>query len=87
MSDHVNTTHAGQECHCKFPLEIRVLDVVVTPRLRSEPHLMTVDRHCDCLLCGPHVVRMRVIRDVPANQLYRGKVIDNGWPAREANRT
>lgn len=76
---------AADECDHGYPYAVVSVDVVVTPKLKSDPICMTVDRHCDCILCGPFVARMKVIRETVVR---RGQVIDRWqeWIDQETKR-
>lgn len=50
-------------CSCESPVCVPVADVVVLPS-SGESMLMQVDRHFDCLLCGPFVQRMTVVKNI-----------------------
>lgn len=60
-------------CQCSHPICVAVADVVVTPSL-SDSMLMSVDRHFDCLCCGPFMSRLRVVKNIAAN-VRRGSVL------------
>jgi hypothetical protein len=68
-------------CDCRWPVCVPVVDVVVTAALRGG-HTMSIDRHLDCLLCGPFVVRMAVVKPTGV-AVRRGVVINHPvYPAK-----
>ena len=50
-------------CSCEPPICVPVADVVVLPSSDASM-LMKVDRHFDCLLCGPFVERLTVVKNI-----------------------
>lgn len=51
--------HAKESCGCGYPMCTRVADVLVS-RQRKRNGFYTVDRHLDCLMCGPQVIRIEL---------------------------
>lgn len=60
-------------CSCEPPICVPVADVVVLPSSDASM-LMKVDRHFDCLLCGPFVERMTVVKNI-ALRVHSGSVL------------
>lgn len=60
-------------CSCEPPICVPVADVVVLPSSDASM-LMKVDRHFDCLLCGPFVERLTVVKNI-ALPVRRGSVL------------
>ena len=47
------------KCDHDFPLVTRVADVVIGNRIKANG-MIAADQYLDCLLCGPHVVRVAI---------------------------
>lgn len=68
-----NSSREVSGCRCEYPTCVAVADVVVAPST-SESNLMTVDRHYDCLLCGPFLQRLNVVKNI-AVDVRKGSVL------------
>lgn len=76
-----STKPSSQErrmCNCPYPIQVGVQDVLVSQRPKKNG-LVTVDRYCDCMFCGPSVERVDIL---PAYNKHGQLVIENDWPGR-----